>query len=163
MQTRVRWFLCACALAMLGVLYGRVRASTTVQLPPAAGRKAAGDKSTAFLKLAPVTYRITGPYSHENLSVYLLHSRTQDDRDFMTLDEGLKTKQVRITEKEQEDVGELLISNSSHRPLFLQEGDRLKGGKQDRTLYASLVIPPKAMKVPVPTFCIEPTRWTEGE
>jgi hypothetical protein len=105
---------------------------------------------------------VTGPYTHKNVSVFLIHSDEQDGRDFMTLDEGLKEGVVRVTEKRQEEVGELLIDNRGDRPVFLQEGDRLSGGKQDRTIITSLVVPPKSGKMPLPAFCIEEGRWQAG-
>src|SRR5262249_11105660 len=81
---------------------------------------------------------------------------------FLTLDEGLKEGLVMISEQEQERVGALLIENKSNRPLYLQEGERLSGGKQDRTIISSLVIPPNSGKTTVPTFCVEHNRWVEG-
>jgi hypothetical protein len=107
-------------------------------------------------------YRISGPFAHQNLSVFLIHSKNQDDRDFITLDQGLKEGSVSVTEKKQEQVSELQIENRSDKPLFLQEGDRLQGGKQDRTIMATLVIPPRSGKMPLPTFCIEQGRWQTG-
>src|SRR5262249_40286128 len=77
---------------------------------------------------------------------------------FITLDEGLKSGLCTVSEKEQSEVRELQIENRSDQPLFLQEGDRLQGGKQDRTIYASLVVPPKSGKMGLPTFCIEQGR-----
>jgi hypothetical protein len=94
--------------------------------------------------------------------VFLVHAPSQDERAFITLDEGLKSGSVKVTEKSQEQVNELLIENLSDSPLFLQEGDRLQGGKQDRTIIASLVIPPKSGQMPLPTFCIEQGRWHVG-
>ncbi|MHC4607896.1 MAG: ARPP-1 family domain-containing protein, partial [Planctomycetota bacterium] len=108
------------------------------------------------------TYRISGPYGHENLSVFLLHSDEQDNRDFITLDEGLENKWVTVTEKQSAQVSELLIENRSEKPLFLQEGDRLRGGKQDRIVGICMVIPPKSGEVPVRSFCIEQGRWAAG-
>ncbi|MBI4586829.1 MAG: hypothetical protein HY717_22680 [Planctomycetes bacterium] len=107
-------------------------------------------------------FRITGPYDHKNLAVYFLHSATPDNREFITLNEGLKDGAVAVSEKESAEVGELLIENSSDLPLFLQEGDRLRGGKQDRTLLTSLVVPPKSGKMTIPTMCIERDRWSSG-
>jgi hypothetical protein len=104
-------------------------------------------------------FEVTGPYAHENLSVFLIHSPNQDDREFITLDQGLKEGWVKVSEKQHEEVGELQIENQSEYPLFLQEGDRLQGGKQDRIIIASLVVPPKSGQMPVPAFCIEPGRW----
>ncbi len=105
---------------------------------------------------------VTGPYAHENLSVFLIHSPNQDEREFITLDQGLKEGCVKVSEKKQQEVGELQIENQSEYPLFLQEGDRLQGGKQDRIIIASLVVPPKSGQMPVPAFCIEQSRWREA-
>jgi hypothetical protein len=107
-------------------------------------------------------FQITGPDSYKNVSVFLLHGDKQDDRDFVTLDQGLAEGTVKVSEKQQEQVSELQIDNQSDYPLFLQEGDRLRGGKQDRTIIASLVIPPKSGNMPLPAFCIEQGRWHEG-
>jgi hypothetical protein len=107
-------------------------------------------------------YHIRGPFAHEDLAVFLLCSKHQDENQYLTLDEGLKEGLVRITEQEHERVGGLLIDNQSDRPLYLLEGERLIGGKQDRTIISSLVIPPKSGKTTVPTFCVEHSRWVEG-
>lgn len=108
-------------------------------------------------------FEVTGPYAHQNLSVFLIHSPNQDDREFITLDQGLKEGWVKVSEKRQEQVGELQIENQSEYPLFLQEGDRLQGGKQDRIIIASLVVPPQSGQMSVPAFCIEQGRWHEGD
>src|SRR5262245_57695614 len=101
------------------------------------------------MQIDGTTYNVTGPYAHENVSVFLIHTQTlQDDREFITLDEGLKEGVVKVTEKEQAQVSELEIDNQSERPLFLQEGDRLQGGKQDRTVITSIVVPAKSGKMP---------------
>lgn len=103
--------------------------------------------------------RLAGPFEHENVTVFLLCKNEQSEGDFLTLDEGLKEGLVKVAEKEQEQVSELRLDNQSDRPLFLQEGDRLQGGKQDRTIIASMVIPPKSGPTTVPTMCIEQSRW----
>lgn len=116
----------------------------------------------ATVALDGTTFRVTGPYTHENLDVFLLHASAQDPRSFITLAEGLKQGVVRVTEKEQEQVNELQIDNTSDAYLFLQEGDRVQGGKQDRTIYASFVVPPRSGPMPLPAFCVEQSRWTAG-
>lgn len=105
-------------------------------------------------------FRVSGPYTHENLSVYLIHSDQQDELHYITLQEGLEKGLVKVTEKENSQVNELQIDNQSDQHLFLQEGDRLKGGQQDRTIYASHVVPPKSGPQGLPAFCIEPSRWS---
>jgi hypothetical protein len=119
---------------------------------------------------APPTYsgpevrvaRVSGPYGHDNLAVFLIHADRQDQRDFLTLDEGLGTGQVEIAESEQEQVQKLVIDNRSDQPLYIQEGDRIQGGKQDRIVATSLVIAPHSGKQPLPAFCIEQSRWQAG-
>ncbi|MCZ6688308.1 MAG: hypothetical protein O7H41_01770 [Planctomycetota bacterium] len=106
--------------------------------------------------------RITGPYAHENLAVYLIHAKKPGNREYITLDEGLEKGLVVVSENEQEQVGQLQIENRSDRPLFLQEGDRLCGGKQDRIIGLSMVVPPKSGKMMVRAFCVEAGRWSRG-
>jgi hypothetical protein len=108
-------------------------------------------------------HQITGPFAHQNLAVFLIHSDTQDQRDFLTLNEGLAKGLVKVAEKENEQVGELMLDNQSDRPLYLQEGERVQGGKQDRTIIASLVVAPKSGPRAVPTMCVEQSRWEEGK
>ncbi len=119
--------------------------------------------STATVAVDEQTYRITGPYIHENLAIYLIHSDRQDERTYITLDEGLKSGVVKVTEKKTAQVNELTIENTGDDHLFLQEGDRVKGGQQDRTIYTSLVVPPHSGPMPLPAFCVEPRRWVAGE
>jgi hypothetical protein len=119
-------------------------------------------KASADVEVDGTAYHIQGPYTHEDLTVFLLCTNRQDEHDFLTLDEGLQKGLVTITEQEHERVGALRIENLSDRPLYLQEGERLIGGKQDRTIISSLVIPPKSGQTSVPTFCVEHNRWVEG-
>jgi hypothetical protein len=108
------------------------------------------------------SFLITGPYAHENVEVFLLHSAEQDDRDFVTLDDGLREGTVRISEQQQERVNALEIENDGDQALYLQEGERLRGGKQDRVIIASLIVPPHSGRMSLPTFCVEQSRWSEG-
>lgn len=106
--------------------------------------------------------RITGPYAFQNLAVYLIHAKKPGNREYITLDEGLERRLVVVSEKQREQVSELQIDNRSDKPLFLQEGDRLCGGKQDRIIGLSMVVPPKSRKMMVPAFCVEQGRWSRG-
>jgi hypothetical protein len=115
------------------------------------------------LELNGQAYHVRGPFTHENMAVFLLTSDHQDERDYLTLGEGLEGGLVKVAEQEQERVGELRLENLSDRPLYLQEGERLQGGKQDRVLISSLVVPPRSGKVTVPTMCVEQSRWVVGE
>jgi len=107
---------------------------------------------------------LSGPYRHRNLSLFYFHDtgRPLAEPNYITLEEGTTSGQVTVSEQADARVGRLLISNMSDRPLFLQIGEIVKGGKQDRTLQASLVVPPRTRNFPVPSFCVERTRWAGG-
>ncbi|MFA7233743.1 MAG: DUF6569 family protein [Terrimicrobiaceae bacterium] len=57
------------------------------------------------------------------------------------------------------DVNELLIENPGDHDLFIQAGDIVKGGRQDRTRGVDLIVPAKSGKGPIPVFCVESARW----
>jgi hypothetical protein len=45
--------------------------------------------------------------------------------------------------------------------IFIQSGDLVKGGKQDRLLAFDVVVPPKSGKMPITAFCVEAGRWQQ--
>ena len=102
---------------------------------------------------------ITGPFTHENLNIFLLRgSDAFDGSRFIPLDEALEQKCVVVHETD--DVGQLEIENLSELlDLYVQAGDVVKGGRQDRTLGVDFVLPAKSGRVPVPSFCVESGRW----
>jgi hypothetical protein len=111
---------------------------------------------------APVVkYRLSGPYTHENLTVFLIHGDDQvKDKNFLTLDEALQQKKVVVHETK--NVNQLSVENVSDKDeVFIQAGDIVKGGQQDRVLAFDLVVPPKSGKVAINSFCVEAGRWTK--
>jgi hypothetical protein len=149
----------AAVLLAVGVFFALPRPDPS----PDGWAEPTGLRASADVEVDGAAYHILGPFTHQDLTVFLLCSDRQDGDDFLTLDEGLKGGLVTITEQERERVGALWIENQSDRPLYLQEGERLVGGKQDRTIISSLVIPPKSGRTAVPTFCVEHNRWVEGD
>lgn len=137
--------------------------SPSAAAPTESPSTAAPSLSSSSVQLDDRAIRVTGPYVHDNMAVFLIHADQQDRRDFLILDEGLSKGLVEITEKGQGQVQELVIDNKSDLPLYLQEGERIQGGKQDRTIASSLVIAAHSGKQPVPAFCVEQSRWTEGK
>ncbi len=105
--------------------------------------------------------RISGPHTHENLSVYLVHAENPAaERQFLTLSEALQQKKVRIHETG--NVNELAIENlSDHEEIFIQSGDIVRGGKQDRVLGVDLILEAGSGKVPIASFCVEQGRWRQ--
>ncbi len=106
---------------------------------------------------------LSGPFVHENLALYVAEDpKAESLGELITLEEGLKSGAVRVTEKEQAEVSELLIENSSGKPCFVQAGDVVKGGQQDRVIAADFVIPPGSKPTPLSSFCVEQGRWHGG-
>ena len=109
--------------------------------------------------LANDGYRVTGPYGHGNLAMYLMHRQRSDSAPVpLTLQEAMQ--QGAVTVIETGDVQELVVRNLGERDIFIQSGDMVKGGKQDRVLTVSMLISPNSGDVPVGAFCVEQGRWS---
>lgn len=112
----------------------------------------------------PSALNVVGPFCHENLALYLiLDPAAKSQGEFITLEEGLKAGAVKVSEKTDAQVSELLIENSSDKPCFVQAGDVVQGGKQDRTIASDFIIPSKTPATPVKSFCVEQSRWHGGK
>jgi hypothetical protein len=119
-----------------------------LSLAAAAPRSAFADTKT----------RISGPYAHEKLAVYFVHGPSAPGPVPLTLQEALEKGSVRLLETGQ--VNELKIENTGSEDIFIQSGDIVKGGKQDRVLRMSFVLPPNSGEVALAAFCVEAGRWS---
>jgi hypothetical protein len=104
-------------------------------------------------------YRLSGPYTHKNLSIFLVHGKNViRARSFLTLQEALVQKKVVVYETQ--SVNELSIQNFSDQDVYVQSGDIVKGGQQDRMIGVDLIVPPRSGKLPISAFCVEHGRWS---
>jgi ARG and Rhodanese-Phosphatase-superfamily-associated Protein domain len=145
------------ALAIAGLAWSAGHRSTTLH--------AAGQPAKTPLAALSSGVTLEGPFTHENLSVYVVRGAASDRRDYITLDEGLAARTVTVREKgsaagrDRAEVNELEIENRSDKWLFLQAGDIVKGGKQDRTIMTDLTLAPRSGPQPLEAFCVEHGRW----
>ena len=103
-------------------------------------------------------YRLSGPYTQNNLAVYLIHRESRNaGLAPITLAEAMKRGFVKVVETG--SVSRLKVRNLGDREVFIQSGDIVKGGKQDRVLLTSLIIPPNSGFIPIGAFCVEAGRW----
>ena len=104
-------------------------------------------------------YRLSGPYVFENLSMFLVHGPDEPGSMVYTpLQDDVQHQMVVVHETS--DVNELAIENiSPNEEVFVQAGDIVKGGKQDRVLSVDLILPAKSGKIPISAFCVERSRW----
>src|SRR5262245_344382 len=107
---------------------------------------------------APDAPRVSGPFAHANLAVYFIHGRSTPGKVPLSLDEAMARGIAKV--RETSNVNELEIENLGNDEVFVQAGDIVKGGQQDRTLMVSLVLPPKSGRIPIASFCVEEGRWS---
>jgi hypothetical protein len=128
--------------------------------------------------LHQLRWRVAEPVKFENLTVYpVFSSATVPISRFITLDEGLKSGKVIVSEigargrarrlrpgqepSDNSEVNKLMVTNRSGKPLLLIAGELVIGGKQDRIVGHDCVIEASARPVPVDVFCVEHGRWQE--
>ena len=104
-------------------------------------------------------YRISSPYSHKNLTIFLIHGKDENKKgNIMTLQEAMERKLFVVYETS--NVNELEVENlSKELDVFIQSGDIVKGGKQDRVLAVSIIIPARSGRIKIEAFCVESGRW----
>jgi hypothetical protein len=99
---------------------------------------------------------VSGPFTHENLLIYLIHGQSAEGTAPLTLEEAMQGESVRVHETG--EVSQLLVENLSDH-VFIQSGDIVKGGKQDRVLTVSMMLRPRSGLVPIGSYCVEAGRW----
>lgn len=111
-------------------------------------------------KTSLASLNVSGPFKSGNLAVFLIHGKDAvPNQKVITLEEGLARKAVKVYETG--TVNQLQVENIGDVAVFIQSGDIVKGGKQDRTLQYDLVLQPKSGRVPVDSFCVEQGRWNQ--
>jgi len=127
-------------------------------------------------------YSLLSPIRSGNLTVFpVVAGRSYDTAEFLTLDEGLRSGDVVVTEADQArglirrrpgeppivhpmrvlgaQVNQLVLVNNSKRPLLLLAGEIVTGGKQDRVIGKDRIVPAESDPVDLSVFCVEPGRW----
>jgi len=104
-------------------------------------------------------FRLEGPFTQGNLSVFLVHGKDKiKGQVFITLQEALIQRKVIV--RETREVNSLSIENISSEEVYVQSGDIVKGGAQDRMLVTDLILPPHSGKIAIGAFCVENGRWS---
>jgi ARG/rhodanese/phosphatase superfamily protein len=126
-------------------------------------------------------WRLLDPVSYENITIFpVVSSSMQDTSPFLTLDEGLSSGEVIVSEQgaaglartrdgrpvavpsynSGASVSQLVLINRSKRPLLLLAGELVSGGKQDRIIGKDRIVPVGSEPLPLDVFCVEHGRWT---
>jgi hypothetical protein len=122
-------------------------------------------------------YKVLDPIRHGNLTIFpVIGPKSYPTSEFLTLDEGLRSGEVVVTEAgsvqglirrrgapsvrhDGAEVNRLVLVNNSKRPLLLLAGEIVTGGKQDRVIGKDRIIPAESDPVDLSVFCVEPGRW----
>ena len=91
-----------------------------------------------------------------------MHSKEKSKpaREYITLQEALEKGLVKIVETG--SVGNLkIINNAENVNIFIQSGDIVKGGRQDRTIKYDYIITPRRKEISLSSFCVEHGRWAK--
>jgi hypothetical protein len=122
-------------------------------------------------------YKVLEPIRHGNLTVFpVVSAKNYPTGEFLTLDEGLRSGDVIVTEAgsvqglirrrptpgirhDGAEVNRLVLVNNSKRPLLLLAGEIVTGGKQDRVIGKDRIVPAESDPVDLSVFCVEPGRW----
>src|SRR6202140_525882 len=122
-------------------------------------------------------YKVLDPIRHGNLTVFpVVAAKSYPTGEFLTLDEGLRSGEVVVTEAgsvqglirrhptpgirhDGAQVNRLVLVNNSKQPLLLLAGEIVTGGKQDRVIGKDRIVPPESDPVDLSVFCVEPGRW----
>jgi hypothetical protein len=129
-------------------------------------------------------YKVLAGTTQDNLTIFpIVTDSTPDTHSLLTLDEGLRSGQVVVTEGGGQvglvrprtlrppapwevrhrgaEVNRLVLMNNSDRPLILLAGEIVTGGKQDRVVGKDRIVPAHSEPVDLGVFCVEPHRWVE--
>jgi hypothetical protein len=97
--------------------------------------------------------RISGPHTQGNLTVFLIHGPdTMQDQKIIPLQGALEQHLAVVHE------GAVRIDNRAGVPVFVQAGDIIKGGNQDRVLPYDYLITSGRQNLPVNALCVEAGR-----
>jgi hypothetical protein len=128
-------------------------------------------------------YKLLAPISHGDLTIFpVVSATTHDTTQFLTLDEGIRSGEVQVMERgniggmirhrpherpytDSAQVNQLVLVNSSKRPLILLAGEVVTGGKQDRVVGKDRIVPAESDPLDLSVFCVEHGRWvgTDGK
>ena len=165
----------------LGTLFLILLAATLIVLAaaiPAVNFNSSAVAAPAGPGQAQPGWRLAAPIAYQNLTIFpVVSSQDADTSEFETLDEGLASGDVVVSEQGDylrrsrdgrvpsgfstgPQVNQLVLVNRGKRPLLLLAGEVVSGGKQDRIIGKDRIVPIGTAPLPLDVFCVEHGRWT---
>jgi hypothetical protein len=98
---------------------------------------------------------VRGPYNYKDLSIFLLEAPDVSSHFYITLEQALVHHRAVIHEDNSQT---LWIENLSDSDIYLQSGDLIKGGQQDRMIESDMILAAHETSHDLHVFCIEKGR-----
>jgi len=121
-------------------------------------------RSTASEPCRTECWKVEAGAEWENLQVFLIRGPSPAEGEAcQEFAESVARNAVKVREiggGNDAQVNLLEFNNGSDSPVFLQAGQIVKGGKQDRALGTDAILPAHSGRVQLRTFCVERGRWT---
>ncbi len=94
----------------------------------------------------------------KNIQIFLIKSSTTNNSKlYVTLEDALDKKLIKV--KETEIVNTVQVDNLSEKYIYINAGDIVAGGKQDRAIANDVIVAPQSKNMLVDCFCVEQDRW----
>ncbi len=98
--------------------------------------------------------------SHSSLTVFPLTGPRDGEVSYSLLEEALQRASLLIRQHEHPSVNSLVAINQGTRPVLILDGEELVGGKQNRMVNSSVLLP--MGKTVLPVSCVEQGRWHDN-
>ncbi|MBN1917122.1 MAG: hypothetical protein JW889_04355 [Verrucomicrobia bacterium] len=100
------------------------------------------------------------PFTTRNMMVFPLYVEGgTDPTRYVMLDDAIAQGLLRVYEKDQGRVQEVIVRNTSRSTIFLMAGEIISGAKQNRVIATDVLLRADGPEVAVPVYCVERGRW----
>ncbi len=113
-----------------------------------AGKNQAGD------------YRLSGPYTHKNLSIFLVHGKNVIKAKVVSDAAGSAGAKESRGLRDEERQRTLYSKLFESKMFTFRPATSSKVAQQDRMIGVDLIVPPRSGKLPISAFCVEHGRWS---
>ncbi len=182
------------AVMLVGVGVGLVGACWSAPVSPVGAASGSASSAAGPDDGSGGEYRVLKPIESGDLTLFPVvrgGGKSAGSDPFLTLDEGLRSGEVEVTEAGKvqglvrsrngagqvhggqvyalpptpayrgDQVNTLVLVNHSQKPLLLLAGEIVTGGKQDRIVATDRIVPGDSDPIDLSVFCVEHGRWTE--
>ncbi|HLK29606.1 MAG TPA: DUF6569 family protein [Puia sp.] len=111
-------------------------------------------------------------FTYKNLKIIPIRQRNTGDGGIIgipkviSLGNAIKNGIVTVTERgtaSTENVHWLRINNESDSPIYVNSGELVAGGRQDRMVMRDTILQPSKHDQYIPVMCVEEDRWSDKE